>query len=250
MVESASIGEMVNGTAVTRRRVLRWALGAGVAVLGGAATRGVSASGGSEYFHVSVALNLRAKPMATGKILLVIPADSLVKNLASSSNGYNKVSYQGTTGWAYGAYLEETNGGSDNPDVTWLGTARVTTDVNLRTGPSTGNSVIQVLKKGTTIQVSDWVLDGYRYVDRDGHGNTGWVFDDYIGQVETQGPISFITTTAVNLRAQPSTSAKIIKVVPKGTTVTDYDLVLSGGFRGVDVNGTVGWISDTYLTQI
>ena len=29
----------------------------------------------------------------------------------------------------------------------------------------------------------------------------------------------------------------------------DYDLVMSNGFRGVDVNGTVGWIYDTYLQK-
>ena len=64
-----------------------------------------------------------------------------------------------------------------------------------------------------------------------------------------KGGGSHRTTTAVNLRADASTSAKVIKVVPKGATVIDYDLVMSNGFRGVDYNGTVGWIYDTYLQK-
>lgn len=244
------IADLVNGTALTRRRALKWVLGAGAAVVAGGVAHGVSATSGSAFFRTSAALNLRAKPSSTSKILLVIPANTLVNNLGSSSNGYNKVSYQGTTGWAYGAYLDETNGGSTDPDVTWIGGAEVTANVNLRSGPGTGYSVLQVVAKGTTVRMSDWVENGFRYVDVDGHGTTGWISDDYVGNASPSGPVSFVTTAAVNLRAQPSLSAKVLKVIPKGATVVDYDLVMSGQFRGVDYNGTTGWVSNSYLAQI
>jgi uncharacterized protein YgiM (DUF1202 family) len=244
MEPGSGIGEMVSGTAVTRRSMLTWLAGAGAAVLGGAVTRGVSASSGSPFFRTTANLNLRAKASASGKILLVIPANAIVTNLGASSNGYNKVSYQGTAGWAYGAYLEDV---VPDPDADFSGVGETTSAVNLRSGPGTAYPVIQVVKKGTHVQLSDVTQNGFRYVTA--NGTLGWIFDDYIAQSAEGGGVSFVTTSAVNLRAKPSTTGKILLVAPKGATVVDYDLVVSNGYRGVDYRGMVGWISDTYLRE-
>lgn len=234
--------------AMNRRRVIRFILGAGAAVVaGGTMAKGASATSGSQWLLTTAALNLRAKASTSGKILLVIPANSIVKNTGQSSNGYTKVTYQGTTGWAYNQFLDEANGGSSDPDVEWVGNAETTSSVNFRYGPSTSDDVIKVLAAGTRVEYSDWVVGGYVYSRV--NGTTGWIFANYLGPIEEEGPISFVTTTSVNLRENPSTSAKIIKVVPKGATVIDYDLVMSNGFRGVDYKGTVGWIYDSYLQE-
>jgi SH3-like domain-containing protein len=232
---------------LTRRGALRLMGGLGAA----AATsvimpKAAGATSGSAYFRTTSALNLRAKASTSGKVLLVLPYNAKVQNLGQSSNGFFKVKYQGTTGWAYSVYLV-----SDVPDldVNWIGDAKTTSSVNFRNSPSTSDDVLAVIAKGKTVTISDLVENGYRYVDA--QGTLGWIYDDYLAwDDEPSGPLTFKTTTAVNLRENPSSSAKVIKVVPANNQVIDYDLVMSNGYRGVDYNGTVGWIYDDYLKQV
>jgi SH3-like domain-containing protein len=236
------------GKTINRRRLMRLVAGAGAsAVVGGVLARGASATSGSEIFRTTTALNLRKRPSSSAQVLAVIPANTLVKLRSwQASNGFLNVSYDGKTGWAYADFLESYVG---DPDVNWLGDAQTTTAVNFRYEPSTSSGVIVVIAKGKTVKISDWVQNGYRYVDA--QGATGWIYDDFLGPVDQEtGPLNFKTTTAVNLRANPSTSAKILKVVPAGMVVIDYDLVMSNGYRGVDYSGTVGWIYDAFLQQI
>ncbi len=233
---------------VGRREFLKTTLGLGVAAATGTLlASGASATSGSQYLRTTTNLNLRETASTNGKIILVIPSNSVVTNHGTSSNGYTKVTYNYKTGWAYNLYLDDVNGGSNDPDVNWVGFGEASTAVNLRSGPSTNDTVLKVLSKGTDVEYSDWVIGGFIYVDVD--GTTGWMSHQYLQPRTSTGGTAFVTTTAVNLRADASTSAKVIKVVPKGATVIDYDLVMSNGFRGVDYNGTVGWIYDTYLQK-
>jgi SH3-like domain-containing protein len=247
-VELESIGNGL-GTRMTRRGAMRLALGIGAAVVaGGVLANDASATSGTQFFRTTSALNLRKTASTSAKILAVIPVNTLVRNEAQSSNGFFKVSYDGKTGWAFADYLEGFTG-DDNADVNWIGDAQTTAAVNFRYEPTTSSAVIVVIAKGKTVEISDWVQNGYRFVDA--QGATGWIYDDYLGPVDQgSGPLSFKTTTAVNLRSNPSTSATVLKVIPAGKTVIDYDLVMSNGYRGVDYNGTVGWIYDDYLQQI
>lgn len=57
--------------------------------------------------RTTAALNLRAKPSATAKIVRVIPRDAAVRDLAGARNGYAKIAFNGTSGWAYDAFLTE-----------------------------------------------------------------------------------------------------------------------------------------------
>jgi uncharacterized protein YraI len=236
------------GGSMDRRRLLKVVAGVGAAAVAGAASlpRGAAArevvTGG--YFRTTAALNLRAKPNLTAKIILVMPKGAGVEYLGETKNGFRKVAYQGTGGWAHKDYLEITNGGSDDPPVI-IGQAVTTTAVNFRSGPSTGHQVYRVLPKGTVIEYADTERYRFRYVKYNGQG--GWIWDDFLAPQGGEGPAVFTTTTAVNLRAKPSLSAKVLMVVAKGQTVLDYDLELANGFRSVDYLGTVGWIYDAYL---
>jgi uncharacterized protein YraI len=122
-----------------------------------------------------------------------------------------------------------------------------TTAVNLRKSPSTSSKVLLVVPEGALVLDYDGVMqNGYRGVDY--NGTVGWIYDDYLVlESEQQGPITLTTTTAVNFRKGPSTSSSVIKVLPAGVQVIDYDLVIENGYRGVDYNGTVGWIYGDYL---
>ena len=115
-----------------------------------------------------------------------MPSGARVSLTGETSNGFAKLTYQGTTGWASSQYLSTSGGGSNN-------------------GGGSGTDP--------------------------GSGNAG----------------SATTTSSVNLRAGPSTSDRVLLVVPSGAGVT-----LTGtnqnGFSGVSYNGTRGWISSQYLS--
>ena len=89
--------------------------------------------------------------------------------------------------------------------------------------------------------------EGFRRVYHAGVG--GWVYEAYLSWGD--GGVAagtFTTMAAVNLRAEPSANAKIKLVVPAGASVIDYDgAPLVNGYRGVEYNGTVGWVYNAYL---
>lgn len=238
--------------AMTRRGALKLFGGIAATLVGGGVfARGAGATSGPASFRTTAALNLRAQPSTSGKILLVIPKGAEVANLGASSNGYFKVRYKNTDGWAYSTFLEQIvpNPDSVDPDYRILGEAFTDRSVNLRSGPSTDFTVRRVLDKNTRVSYSNQLQNGFRYVILDGY-LYGWVFDDFLGNASVEGPVSFRTDRDANLRAEPNQNAASLRVVPKGATVTDYDLVMSNGYRGVDYKGTRGWIYDGYLDRI
>jgi SH3-like domain-containing protein len=50
-------------------------------------------------------LNLRAEPSLSGKILMVLPPFQIVTDLGESRNGFRKVAFQNTQGWASESFL-------------------------------------------------------------------------------------------------------------------------------------------------
>ena len=76
---------------------------------------------------------------------------------------------------------------------------------------------------------------------------TGWIYEQYLE--EGGVPVGYMTTTtALNLRTQPSTRAAVIIVMPPNTAVRWTDEV-ANGFRRVNFQGTNGWAYDQYLKQ-
>ena len=122
---------------------------------------------------------------------------------------------------------------------------RATTALNFRADASTSSKVLAVIPTGGTVGYLGERKNGFLAVSY--QGMSGWAYEDFLAPDNGDGAAVFYTTAAVNLRSQPSTSSKVIMVVPAGVGVLDYDFVMSNGFRGVDYNGTVGWISDDFL---
>ena len=231
---------------LSRRQIIKLAIGASaaVAVGGGTLASHADARSGGGY-RTTVNLNLRAQANTTAKVLAVMPKGSVVGVRGSSSNGFLPVTYGGINGWAYEDYLEFFYDSAPAPEI--IGTATTTTGVNMREGSSTGYGVIRVLAKGTQVSITALVKNGYRQIVH--NGTEGWVYDQYLTNSADDSPGVFITTVAANLRSQASTSSSVRLVVPKGAQVLDYDFVMSNGFRGVDYNGTVGWIHDSLLVR-
>lgn len=225
---------------VTRRRLLGLLIGAGAAVSTWPLV--TSAATGAGTYRTTAALNLRAGPSTSSRVLRVMPAGAIVVDYDGVlSNGFRGVDYKGTVGWASDAYLVLVSAPSD---PVFVGTAKTTAAVNLRSGPSTSNQVLRVVPAGTWVQISDTVQNGFRYVIH--NGLAGWISDAFLGGSNTG---AFVTTARVNMRTGPGTNNRVILIIPVGATVIDYDGEIVNGFRGVDYNGTVGWVSNAFLRK-
>lgn len=194
-----------------------------------------------ERYVTTSALNLRTGPSSSHKVILVMPKGATVTLQQRYENGYHYVSYKGQLGWAHHDYLVKFN---DANEPVIIGEAVTTSNVNLRSGPSTGQPVIRVIAKGVTVDITDRVQNGYRYIFMH-FGPGGWVIDSALRRVAQPGE-TFTTTARLNLRAEPSTSAKVLLVMPQGATVKAL-AGNSNGFRQVSYNGTTGWAATAYL---
>jgi uncharacterized protein YraI len=197
----------------------------------------------SSHFRTTTPLNLRAEPSLSAKVLLIMPAEALVLDAGSSANGFISVEYNGTSGWAFGDYLASTNPDAAPPLV---GKAVTTSDVNLRQGPDLTTTVKLVVPDGRTVQTSDTVIDGFRYVSS--NGEPGWIFDEYLSAsgVRYEPGSTMETTTVLNLREMPSMDSTVFLVMPKGAQVM-LGAQSGNGFRIVTYNGITGWAYESYL---
>ena len=240
---------------INRRTVLGKALGLGAMVLAiGAAgpARRVAAQDVSAQQHTSQPytvtddLNLRAGPGTGYRVLLVMPKGATVTLNAQVQNGYLSVNYKGTIGWAHEDYIVPANKPPADPVL--IGTATTIAALNLRSGPSTGHQVLRLLSKGSKVQTSDKVVNGFRYVIY--QGLAGWAYDTFLTASvpveDAYDPAYATTTAALNLRAEASTSAKVLLVMPSGARVRLLD-GYANGFRKVSYAGTTGWASTAYL---
>lgn len=207
----------------------------------------------SHAYTVTTAANFRTGPGTNHSIISVISSGATFTLNGQTQNGYTSVTYQGRSGWVLASIVVEA--GSTGADPVISGEARTTTDVNLRSGPSTSNQVLRIVPSGATIGVSSTVQNGFRYVSH--QGLTGWMADAYIGSGSGNGdggsqPDPTIsgeawTITAVNLRSGPSTSNQVLRVVPTDAKI-GVSTTVQNGFRYVSYQGQAGWMADAYIS--
>src|SRR5215211_8881102 len=81
---------------------------------GGGSNNGGSSGGATGSARTTSSLNLRAGPSTSDRVLLVMPSGASVTLTGETSNGFLRMTYQGTRGWAHGSYLSTSGGGSNN----------------------------------------------------------------------------------------------------------------------------------------
>jgi uncharacterized protein YraI len=239
------------------------ATSAGAAPQGGARSASTRHAAGPFTEKLTTSrLNLRSGPGTDYDVILVMPegadlwaADDEAPEL--HQNGFVKVTYDDTDGWASEEYLADAGagggawGGGEGYDI--IGTGVTTSRVNFRLGPGLNYAVQSVIDEGEQVAITGIVESGFRYVWY--AGVAGWVSDDFITTDDGTRPASLpdapttgtaTTTDNVNLRGGPSTDDNVHMVVPAGTEVETTEFV-ENGFRYVSVDGTRGWIYDDYL---
>lgn len=120
--------------------------------------------------------------------------------------------------------------------------------VNFRVAPNVNSTKIDKLKKGQTVEYlgksGNWYKIKY-------NGRTGYIYKTYASAVSTteasNNSLKYVNCSSLNLRNGAGTNYSIIKVLYKGTNVTV--LSSSNGWSKVSVNGTIGYVSSTYLSS-
>ena len=195
------------------------------------------------YFRTTAALKLRSGPGTTYSVILVMPLGSPVTGVGPQQNGFSKVAYRGTVGWAATRVLEVSNGGSsDTPQS--LGSGWTTANVNMRSAPEQGPNVMKVLQVHTQITLYNSFYGNYQLISH--QGQYGWVYLDYLTTSQGPAPTYLTTTDRLNLRAQPNSSAKVLAIIPSGASVRSGDQ-RSNGYISITWNGISGWGYADYL---
>lgn len=236
------------GITLSRRRVLRLLGGAGAAAVVAGIAGATPAGATAQRLVTTAAVNLRAKPVVTARVIRVLGEGTIVTRIGGGSGRYIKVvTSDAVRGYVHLDYLNDADHHAPDPD--FVRDMQTTTDVNFRSGPSASNFVFRVLAPGTIVTASNQVQSGFRYVLQD--GLAGWVWDGYLTDEVNGGDggsgVLLRTTTAVNLRATASTSAAVLTVIPAGAQVFGLG-ERSNGFEKVRYDNKTGWVYASYLS--
>jgi len=190
-------------------------------------------------------VNVRSGP-GTGYTKLGVLAKGDTVEKTGVSGSWTQVVYNGRTAYVSSQYLKDAGTGT----VSAAGTVQATANVNVRSGPGTGYSILGVLAKGGTVQKTgvsgSWTQVVY-------NGKTAYVSSQYLkdassssGTVSATGTVQ--ATANVNVRSGPGTGYSILGVLAKGSTVQKTGV--SGSWTQVVYNGATAYVSSQYLTAV
>jgi uncharacterized protein YgiM (DUF1202 family) len=260
--------------AVSRRTFYRLALiaafvfaGIGVSPIGSSASGGGVVDGGNLYIGATAVvnsgpLNLRSGAGTGYSVIEVLSEGTYVEVLDGpySANGYKwwEVYVDGTksVGFVAGVYLTVVSSGP----FAIGDTVYVTSDsLNVRSGPGTGYSVIDVITYGTNGLIIDGPVsaNGYVWYQIEYVGGTynGWVASDFLGLVSGTGiyigATVYVTSDSLNVRSGPGTGYAIESTLSYGTEGYVIDgPVTANGYTWWQIEylgGYVGWAAGEYL---
>lgn len=186
----------------------------------------------AQYLRTTINLRLRSAPSTSAAILRTIPSGT-------------ELEIQSTTGnWARTWYVSEGYAGLKYMTPTSRSEmTKVTTNLRLRSGPSTDYSIITTIPIHTPIPVlgtsGNWTKTLW-------NGTVGWVGTAYT--VPLVDLTQRITTAGINFRSGPGTGYSIIGTVAKGTVIPA--LTSSGDWVKTWHNGRTGWVARSYTKTL
>ena len=202
-------------------------------------------------------LNVRSGP-GTSYAIKTTVKNGTIHKITDKSNGWYKIQLSnGTSGWVYGSYIEETmdgisndsNNSNNNPtkpddiletEVNLNGKVTSSVNLNVRSGPSTSYSATASLRPGQVVvlisQSNGW------YKVKLYNGTTGWVSSSYISKTDTYGE----STASLNVRSGPGTNYSIKTTLKRGEIVTITKS--SNSWYEIKTNSNItGWVSSKYI---
>lgn len=218
-------------------------------------------------------LNIRSEATADSRSVAVVSAGETLKYICET-DGWILIKSGDKTGYVMKKYVsidedkitEDVAASLTLYQTSLSGTANAR--VNLRELPMTGSAALKVAGKGDAIELlgeaGDWYRASYggktgyimkQYVDTASNSESGTVGGDTTesapSQPETPNDydtaVSGTATTRVNLRAEALPSAKVLKVIGSGETVSILGEV--GAWYKVSWAGKTGYASAQYIKK-
>ncbi|MBX3071071.1 MAG: SH3 domain-containing protein [Thermomicrobiales bacterium] len=237
--------------AVTYNGMSGWAHADYLSTSAPSSSGSTSGASGGGTARTTAGVNLRSGAGTSYGVLLVVPSGASVTLAGSTSNGFTRVTYNGTTGWLSSTYLttgSSSSSSGSSSSATGTGTV-IDGTLNLRSGPGTGYGVLVVMPDSATVTLLGESQNGFVKVTY--KGTTGWASSTYIraggsSSSSTGSGTATVIDGSLNLRATASTSGQVLLVMPDGARVTLLGET-QNGFTKVSYNGTTGWAYSIYL---
>ncbi len=199
-------------------------------------------------------LNIRALASGNSESLGLAPNSSKVLILRDAENKWYKVNYNGVVGYMHSDYITVASGLVEFN----LGVGSVTgNNVNVRSSAGTSGSVVGKLNTDEKVSIS--AVDGQWYRISTEAGLSGYIRSDYVRlstlevakasgeSVTLNYGAGLITGSGVNLRNEPNTACKVVKVCPLNERVSVTGIE-GDWFKVKCSNGTEGYIYCDYLS--
>ena len=124
------------------------------------------------------------------------------------------------------------------------------TSLNVRSGPSTGHSVIFMVKKNEKVTILQ--SDNGWYKISAANGKSGWVSSEYIStnisNTNQSTNKKIVNVNNLNMRSGASTSYRVIAKLSKGSIV---ELISeNNGWAKIKYDGRLGYVSSEFLSNI
>ncbi|CEP90631.1 mannosyl-glycoprotein endo-beta-N-acetylglucosamidase [[Clostridium] sordellii] len=215
-------------------------------------------------------LNMRNGASTSYRVIMKLNKGTVIE-IISESNGWTKIKHDGRIGFVASKYLSpiENNNQTTKPEQqpnvpvqpqVSVGKTKVVvaTSLNVRSGPSTGNSVIGSLKNNEKVEVisesNGW--SKIKYNGKEGYVSSTYLKDSNEGgnSKPNENPkpspnvgtkIKVVAATSLNVRSGPSTSHGIIGSLKNNEKVEVISE--SNGWSKIKYNGKEGYVSSTYL---
>nr|WP_231747514.1 SH3 domain-containing protein [Auraticoccus cholistanensis] len=196
-------------------------------------------------------VNVRTGPGTSYRVLGTIETGQSLPVKGSGKAGWTQVSYSGQTAWISSDYVVESSDDDDAPAAKpSKGWRYGTTALNVRTGPSLTAAVVTVAGKGYGFQVTGTTRNGYTEVNFKGRAR--WVTSQYLSEKKPGEAASTAgwryATTALNVRTEPTGSARVVDVAGKGYGFKFHGTTRNG-YAEVTFQGSTRWVSARYLSR-
>ena len=168
----------------------------------------------------------------------------------SSSQGWTKISYDGSTAYVASRYLTK---GKDLPAPLRIGPGTVkvtTTALNLRSGPGLSYSVIKVLKGGARVTMTGKTARGWAQLVNG--RSTGWSSMQYLVSSMYGRPTIIgkrVATADLDIRTTSGTDSRTVTEVKKGTALSVTGAIQNGRAQ-IIYKDHIRWVTARYLTKL
>lgn len=123
-------------------------------------------------------------------------------------------------------------------------------NVNLRSGPSLSNKVVELLQKGNKLTVL--THNGSWYKVSTSSNNIGWVKNNFVSSTNSSSAVTTSTggtvnASSVNLRSDSRISSRVIGILQKGNNLKV--LAQNGDWLKVSTsNHNIGWVKKDFVS--